>query len=148
MAATKQNAAVGLVIIFDEPQTAVRLTNATRYGFTATNWTRDVTLAGRVRAGSVWVNGWGAIRTAVGRHEDQRSRPRARVERHPRKQRGEDGHHRGLNDAHSLTHSRSPHVQTPQKRPARRPSVNVLSGRIGARRVIAMVAVPSGTTNN
>jgi acyl-CoA reductase-like NAD-dependent aldehyde dehydrogenase len=60
---------VGTVIPFDDPAEAVRLANATRYGLAATIWTRDVaaahTLAGQVRAGAVWVNGWAAIDPAL-----------------------------------------------------------------------------------
>jgi betaine-aldehyde dehydrogenase len=56
---------VGAVMAFDDTDEAVRLANATRYGLSASIWTRDInaahTIAARVRAGTVWVNGWGAI---------------------------------------------------------------------------------------
>jgi len=56
---------VGAVMTFDDPDEAVRLANATRYGLAASVWTRDVTaahsIAARVRAGTVWINGWAAI---------------------------------------------------------------------------------------
>lgn len=60
---------VGAVMAFDDAEHAVRLANATQYGLTASIWTRDVqaahTLAAKVRAGSVWVNVWGAINPAL-----------------------------------------------------------------------------------
>ncbi len=60
---------VGTVIPFDDPEEAVRIANATTYGLAATIWTKDVTaahtLAGQVRAGAVWVNGWAAIDAAL-----------------------------------------------------------------------------------
>jgi betaine-aldehyde dehydrogenase len=60
---------VGSVIPFDDPDEAVRIANATSYGLAATVWTRDVsyahTLARKVRAGAVWVNGWAAIDPAL-----------------------------------------------------------------------------------
>jgi acyl-CoA reductase-like NAD-dependent aldehyde dehydrogenase len=43
---------VGAVMPFDDVEEAVRLANATRYG---------LSIAARVRAGTVWINGWGAI---------------------------------------------------------------------------------------
>ncbi len=56
---------VGAVMAFDEADEAVRLANATRYGLSASIWTRDInaahSIAARIRAGTVWVNGWGAI---------------------------------------------------------------------------------------
>jgi acyl-CoA reductase-like NAD-dependent aldehyde dehydrogenase len=56
---------VGAVMPFDDTEEAVRLANATRYGLSASVWTRDINaahaIAARVRAGTVWINGWGAI---------------------------------------------------------------------------------------
>jgi acyl-CoA reductase-like NAD-dependent aldehyde dehydrogenase len=56
---------VGAVMAFDDIDEAVRLANSTRYGLSASVWTRDITaahsIAARVRAGTVWINGWGAI---------------------------------------------------------------------------------------
>jgi len=56
---------VGAVMPFDDVDEAVRLANATRYGLSASVWTRDInaahSIAARVRAGTVWINGWGAI---------------------------------------------------------------------------------------
>ena len=56
---------VGAVMAFDEIDEAVRLANATRYGLSASVWTRDInaahSIAARIRAGTVWINGWGAI---------------------------------------------------------------------------------------
>ena len=56
---------VGAVMAFDDTDEAVRLANATRYGLSASIWTRDInaahSIAARVRAGTVWINGWGAI---------------------------------------------------------------------------------------
>jgi betaine-aldehyde dehydrogenase len=55
---------VGLVMPFDDPTEATRLANDTRYGLAAFIWTRDVSraheLASQVKAGTVWVNGFGA----------------------------------------------------------------------------------------
>jgi betaine-aldehyde dehydrogenase len=55
---------VGTVIAFDDPDEAVSIANDTRYGLAAVVWTRDVSkahlVAARIRAGMVWVNGWGA----------------------------------------------------------------------------------------
>jgi betaine-aldehyde dehydrogenase len=54
---------VGLVMAFDDPLEAARLANDTRYGLAAFIWTRDVSaaheLASQVKAGTVWVNGFG-----------------------------------------------------------------------------------------
>ncbi|HKP40520.1 phenylacetaldehyde dehydrogenase StyD [Mycobacterium sp.] len=60
---------VGTVIPFDDPDEAIRLANDSAYGLAASIWTRDVshahTLARKVRAGAVWVNGWAAIDPAL-----------------------------------------------------------------------------------
>jgi acyl-CoA reductase-like NAD-dependent aldehyde dehydrogenase len=60
---------VGVVIPFDTVEQAIALANGTVYGLAATIWTRDVsaahTLAAKVRAGAVWVNGWAAIDPAL-----------------------------------------------------------------------------------
>ncbi|MBY8861993.1 aldehyde dehydrogenase family protein [Nocardia sp. CA2R105] len=60
---------VGVVIAYDDVSEAIRLANETQYGLAATIWTRDVaqahTLAGQVRAGAVWINGWAAIDPAL-----------------------------------------------------------------------------------
>ncbi|HSC08234.1 MAG TPA: aldehyde dehydrogenase family protein [Steroidobacteraceae bacterium] len=56
---------VGAIMPFDDVEEAVRLANATRYGLSACVWTRDInaahSIAARVRAGTVWINSWGAI---------------------------------------------------------------------------------------
>jgi betaine-aldehyde dehydrogenase len=60
---------VGAVMPFDDVDEAIRTANETRYGLAATIWTRDVSaahsLAAKVRAGAVWVNGWAAIDPAL-----------------------------------------------------------------------------------
>lgn len=60
---------VGAVIPFDTVDEAIAIANDTAYGLAATIWTRDVsaahTLASKVRAGAVWVNGWAAIDPAL-----------------------------------------------------------------------------------
>lgn len=60
---------VGTVIAYDEVDDAVRQANDTKYGLAATIWTKDVsqahTLARRIRAGAVWINGWAAIDPAL-----------------------------------------------------------------------------------
>jgi 4-guanidinobutyraldehyde dehydrogenase/NAD-dependent aldehyde dehydrogenase len=50
------------VISFDDEEAAVKIANDTSYGLVAAVWTNDVTtahrIARRIRAGSVWVNGY------------------------------------------------------------------------------------------
>ncbi|EIV92856.1 aldehyde dehydrogenase family protein [Frankia sp. QA3] len=56
---------VGTVIPFDDEAQAVAIGNDSIFGLTATVWTSDLSrahrVAGRVRAGQVWVNAWGAF---------------------------------------------------------------------------------------
>jgi acyl-CoA reductase-like NAD-dependent aldehyde dehydrogenase len=60
---------VGTIIPFDDPEEAVRIANDTQYGLAASIWTRDVSLAHglarQIKAGSVWVNAWGALNPAL-----------------------------------------------------------------------------------
>ncbi|UYG03705.1 aldehyde dehydrogenase family protein [Halomonas sp. LR3S48] len=50
---------------FDDEEEAVRLANATRFGLAGAVWTQDPArahrVAGRLRAGTVWINGYKAI---------------------------------------------------------------------------------------
>lgn len=54
---------VGTVIPYSNPEEALRLANESNYGLTAVLWTRDLSTAHQaasaLRAGKVWVNGWG-----------------------------------------------------------------------------------------
>ncbi|GAB6900732.1 phenylacetaldehyde dehydrogenase StyD [Kineosporia succinea] len=60
---------VGAVIPFDTVDEALKLANDTIYGLAATIWTRDITtahtLAAKVRAGAVAINGWAPIDPAL-----------------------------------------------------------------------------------
>jgi betaine-aldehyde dehydrogenase len=56
---------VGTIIAFDSDEQAVALANESDYALAATLWTTDLsrahTLAHRVRAGAVAVNGWSPL---------------------------------------------------------------------------------------
>ena len=60
---------VGVIVPFDDVDEAITLANGTAYGLAATVWTSDLstshTLARKIRAGAVWVNGWAAIDPAL-----------------------------------------------------------------------------------
>lgn len=60
---------VGCIIPFDSEEEAVERANHTKYGLSATIWTKDVarslTVARQIRAGAVSVNGWATIDPAL-----------------------------------------------------------------------------------
>ncbi|RLV50341.1 aldehyde dehydrogenase family protein [Nocardioides mangrovicus] len=60
---------VGVVWPFDTLEEAIELANDTSYGLAATIWTSKLSaahsLAAKIRAGAVWVNGWAAIDPAL-----------------------------------------------------------------------------------
>jgi acyl-CoA reductase-like NAD-dependent aldehyde dehydrogenase len=76
---------VGLVMRFDDPLEAARIANDTEYGLAAYIWTRDLSIGAHARRRGPGGNGLGQrlrrarCAAAVGRHEDQWSRPRAEL---------------------------------------------------------------------
>jgi len=56
---------VGIVIPFDDEDEGIAIANHTGYGLSAAVYTSDISRAHRlaraIRAGTVWVNGWGAL---------------------------------------------------------------------------------------
>jgi len=56
-------------IPFDDEAEAIALANATSYGLSGEVWTRDLgrahRVAGAVRAGTFWINGYRAIHVSV-----------------------------------------------------------------------------------
>ena len=96
---------VGAVIPFDNPADAIRLANATSYGLSGIDLDEGpgrgthTRIPGPRRSGVGQRMGSDRPRPAVGRHEDQRHRSRARLERNCGQHRREGHHDRTLTDA-------------------------------------------------
>jgi acyl-CoA reductase-like NAD-dependent aldehyde dehydrogenase len=56
---------VATIEVFDTEAEAIELANATEYGLSAGIWTRDVDrprrVGSRLRAGTIWTNGWALV---------------------------------------------------------------------------------------